>query len=81
MHRAAKYSIAGIIYILSGVVLDEFAIWWTYQAILASYSGTVPPPICPIPFTGFIVLVPIGFALLIYSGYIFFSEYEIVSKK
>jgi hypothetical protein len=81
MNRAAKYGISGIISIVSGFVLNELAKWVYYQAILASYSGTVPPPICPIAFTGFIALVPLGVVLLMYSGYIIYSEYEIVKKR
>ncbi len=81
MNRAVKYGVSGVLSIIAGIALNELAIWLYYQMALASYSGTHPPPLAIIVGTGFLILVPVGVLLMVYSGYILFSEYEIVPKK
>jgi len=82
VNRAAKYGFSGILSIIAGLVLNELAIWLYYQIALASYSGTDPSPLANIVGTGFLFLVPVGLILLVCSGYLFFSEYQVsVTKK
>ena len=70
----------GVALIISGFVLDEFAKWYYYQSIITQY-GDHPPPIAPIAFTGFFFWVPIGFIFLMYSIYLFFSDYRVIVEK
>ena len=81
MDRATKYGISGIISIIAGLVLNELAIWLYYQIALASLPPIEPHSIAPIAGTGFIFLIPVGVILLVCSGYLFFSEYEVSVTK
>jgi len=74
------YAISGLVMITAGVLLDEIVKWNYYQSILSQY-GYPPPPIVPIAFTGFIFMVPVGVIFLLYSVYLFFSEYRISVTK
>ena len=80
MHRSGKFAILGVALMIVGFPLDNLAKEYYYQWILSQY-GNPPPPIAPIAFTGFIFLVPIGFILLLYSIYLFLSDYRIVAEK
>ncbi len=81
MNRAGKYGFSGILLISAGLVLNELAIWLYYQIALASLPPIEPHSIAGLAGTAFIFLVPVGVLLLVCSLYLFYSEYEIVSKK
>ncbi|MFW9918062.1 MAG: hypothetical protein ACFFED_00520 [Candidatus Thorarchaeota archaeon] len=80
MNRSVKYATTGVVLIVAGLVLNEFAMWYYYQSILSQY-GAHPPPIAPILGTGFLILVPIGIVLLGCSMYLFFIDYRVVVER
>lgn len=75
MTRATKCIIAGLVLIILGFLLNELAIWICYWLALIN-AGEYPPPMAPIAFTGFIFLVPIGVAVLLYGLYLKQRESE-----
>ncbi len=66
----------GVALIVTGLLLNELAIWMYWQAAL-SYQGAYPPPIAPIAGTAFLLMIPVGLVSLGYSAYLVHREYRV----
>jgi len=75
MTRSTKIGVAGFILVLAGLILNDLAIRIYYWQILLEYADNpTPPPIPPIAGTVFLLLIPMGLILIVYSLYLKYLE-------
>jgi len=72
--------VIGVALIVTGLLLNELAMWMYWQTAL-SYQGEYPPPIPPIAGTAFLLLIPPGLISLGFSAYLILKEYRVEIRK
>ncbi|MDF1537578.1 MAG: hypothetical protein P1Q69_01570 [Candidatus Thorarchaeota archaeon] len=80
MNKATKFAVIGVALIVTGLLLNELAVWMYWQTALSN-QGNPPHSIAPIAGTAFLLLIPPGLISLASSTYLVLREYRVEIRK